>query len=105
MITDYLQNFLVALYCVSLLCVTDATGQKIPASSSKIIEELVGLENEWLSTYVSGDKAKYDRIVADDFTGTDESAVLRNKTDDRALLPASKVPGGSAVNEDMHVRV
>ena len=97
---------LIVLYCVLFfLCVTYVTGQRPPASSSKNIEELVGLENEWLSTYVSGDKATYDRIVADDFTGTDESAILRNKVDDRALLPAAKVPGGSAVNEDMRVRV
>lgn len=106
MIIDYLPKLLIALYCVVFFpCVTYVTGQRPPAPSSKIIEELVGLENEWLSTYVSGDKAKYDRIVADDFTGTDESAISRNKADDRALLPAAKVPGGSAVNEDMQVRV
>lgn len=95
----------VALFCVLLVYVIPVSGQRTPAASSKIVEELVGLENEWLSTYVSGDKAKYDRIVADDFTGTDESAILRNKADDKALLPAAKVPGGSAVNEDMRVRV
>lgn len=102
--TDYLPKLLIAVYCV-LFFVTQVTGQRPPAPSSKIIEELIALENEWLSTYVSGDKAKYDRIVADDFTGTDESAISRNKADDRALLPAAKVPGGSAVNEDMQVRV
>ncbi len=105
MTKDYLPKSLIALYCVLLLCVPHVTGQRTSASSSKIIEALVGLENEWLATYVSGDKTKYDRIVAEDFTGTDESAILRNKVDDRALLPATKVPGGSAVNEDMRVRV
>jgi hypothetical protein len=38
-------------------------------------QELRKLENDWLSVYISGDKATYDRVVADDFTGTDESAV------------------------------
>jgi hypothetical protein len=95
----------IALSCVLFLCSTGASGQKIAASSSRIMEELAGLENDWLATYVSGDRAKYDQIVAEDFTGIDESATLRNKADDRALVPAEKVPEGSAANEDMHVRV
>src|SRR5262245_1163546 len=66
--------------------------------------ELRKLENDWLSVYISGDKATYDRVVADDFTGTDESAVKRGKEQDRALLPAAPTPGGIALNEDMHVR-
>jgi Domain of unknown function (DUF4440) len=63
------------------------------------------LEDEWLSCYISGDKAKYDHIVAEDFTGTDESAIFRNKAQDRAVLPSAPVPGGIAVNEDVQVRL
>jgi hypothetical protein len=67
--------------------------------------ELRKLENEWLSVYISGDKATYDRVVADNFTGTDESAVKRSKEQDRALLPAAPAPGGIALNEDVQVRL
>jgi hypothetical protein len=67
--------------------------------------ELRKLENEWLSVYISGDKATYDRVVADNFTGTDESAVKRSKEQDRALLPAAPTPGGIALNEDVQVRL
>lgn len=99
-------RFLNALCWVCYVCVIHAAGQNVgTASSERIKQELVRLENEWLSTYVSGDKSTYDRIVADDFAGTDESAVLRGKADDRALLPSAKVAGGSAVNEDVLVRV
>ena len=99
-------RFLSTLCCVGYVCLIHAVGQNIGSSSSeRIKQDLVRLENEWLSTYISGDKATYDRIVADDFTGIDESAVLREKADDRALLPSAKVPGGSAVNEDVRVRV
>lgn len=66
-------------------------------------QELRKLENEWLSVYISGDIATYDRIVADDFTGTDESAIKRSKAQDRALLPAAPTAGGVALNEDVHV--
>lgn len=68
-------------------------------------QELRKLENDWLSVYISGDKATYDRVVADDFTGTDESAVKRSKEQDRALLPAAPAPGGILLNEDMQVRL
>jgi len=68
-------------------------------------QELRKLENDWLSVYISGDKATYDRVVADDFTGTDESAVKRGKEQDRALLPAAPVPGAIALNEDTQVRL
>ncbi|MGH9769176.1 MAG: alpha/beta fold hydrolase, partial [Blastocatellia bacterium] len=67
--------------------------------------QLRKLENDWLCAYISGDKATYDRVVADDFTGTDESAIKRTKEQDRALLPAAPVPGGIALNEDVQVRL
>jgi len=68
-------------------------------------EVLRRLEDEWLSCYVSGDKSKYNRLVADDYVGTDESGMVRNKADDRALLPATPVPGAIAANENVTVSV
>ncbi|MGH9947226.1 MAG: DUF4440 domain-containing protein [Pyrinomonadaceae bacterium] len=62
------------------------------------------LEDELLSCYISGDKSKHDRIIADDFTGTDANAVIRSKTEDRTLLPAAPISGSSAVVEDVNVR-
>lgn len=106
MVKNVILNLLITFCYVALLCTTHATGQNISASSAKVIEQkITRLEDEWLSTYVSGDKTKYDEIVDDDFTGIDESAVLRMKAEDRALLPAASVPGGSAANEDVRVRV
>jgi hypothetical protein len=53
---------------------TKAFGQRNGAPMLNNREkELRQLEDEWLSCYVSGDKATYDRIVADEFTGTDEA--------------------------------
>lgn len=99
-------RLLSAIFCLCCFCVIHAAGQNAGTSSSeRIKQDLTRLESEWLSTYVSGDKQTYDRIVAEDFVGTDESAVIRSKADDRALLPAAKVKGGSAINEDVRVRV
>lgn len=103
---NVIMRVLNALCLIFYVCLIHVAGQNIETSQSdRTKQELARLENEWLSTYVLGDKATYDRIVAEDFTGIDESAVLRGKADDRALLPSEKVPGGSAVNEDVRVRV
>ena len=96
---------LVFVVCLSFQFINVA-GQGASESQIKLIEKkLAVLEDEWLNTYVSGDRAKYDQIVAEDFTGIDESAMLRTKAEDRALLPAARVPGGNAVNEDVQVRL
>jgi hypothetical protein len=69
-------------------------------------QELKRLENEWLNSYLRGDKNTFDRIVADDFTRTDESGKFATKTQEKEIVrapPASvKV---SLTNEDMQVRL
>jgi ketosteroid isomerase-like protein len=84
---------------------SQTSNQKVSEASDE--QELKRLEDEWLNTYLRGDKATFDRIVADDFTGTDESAVLRNKTQERELIQAPP-PGAikvSLTNEDLKVRI
>ena len=69
-------------------------------------QELKRLENEWLNSYLRGDKQAFDRIVSDDFTRTDESGKFATKAEERALIQAP--PGSvdaSLTNEDMQVRV
>ena len=76
------------------------------SSQNSVEQELKRLENEWLNSYLRGDKQTFDRIVADDFTRTDESGKFATKAEERALVQAP--PGSvsaSLTNEDMHVRV
>jgi len=69
-------------------------------------QELERLENDWLNTYLRGDKQTFDRIVADDFTRTDESGKFATKAEERALVQAPPASvSASLTNEDMHVRV
>jgi ketosteroid isomerase-like protein len=93
------------LSCALLPFGLDQLVQK-PAQASKDEQELRRLEDEWLSSYLRGDKATFDRIVADDFTGTDESAKLRNKTQERELIqvPPASIKT-SLTNEDVRVRI
>ncbi len=87
------------------IALSQTPNQKVSEASDEL--ELKRLEDEWLSTYLRGDKSTFDRIVADDFTGTDESAVLRNKAQERELVQAP--PTGSIkvslTNEDVQVRI
>jgi ketosteroid isomerase-like protein len=69
-------------------------------------QELRRLENEWLNSYLRGDKQTFDRIVADDFTRTDESGKFATKAEERALVQAPPASvNASLTNEDMQVRV
>lgn len=63
-----------------------ALGQMKNQSSTQngVEQELKVLENEWVSSYLRGDKQTFDRIVADDFTRTDESGKLATKADESA---------------------
>ena len=85
---------------------SQTTNQKV-SEASKDEQELKQLEDEWLNTYLRGDKTTFDRIVGDDFTGTDESAVLRNKSQERELVqaPPSAEIKVSLTNEDVQVRL
>lgn len=77
-----------------------------PAQDSKEAQELRRLEDEWLSSYLRADKTIFDRIVTDDFTGTDESAKVRNKAQERELIqaPPSSIKA-SLTNEDVRLRI
>ena len=95
-----------ALILTMIPIVTSETRQKV-SEENKHKEELKRLEDEWLNSYQRGDKAAFDRIVADDFTGTDESAVLRSKTEERVLVqapPPSPIKV-SVINEDVQIRI
>ena len=77
-----------------------------PTEQSNVERELRKLEDEWLNSYLAGDKASFDRIVADDFTGTDESAKVRNKTQERELVQVQPLAAGvTLTNEEVQIRV
>jgi len=85
-----------------------ALGQTINERSTQnnAEKELKGLENEWLNSYLRGDKETFDRIVADDFTRTDESGKFATKAEEKALVQAAPTSvNASLTNEDVQVRV
>jgi len=76
------------------------------STQNNVEQELKRLEDEWLNSYLRGDKQTFDRIVADDFTRTDESGKFATKAEEKALVQAPPASiKASLTNEDMQVRV
>jgi ketosteroid isomerase-like protein len=83
-----------------------SSGQVLkPAQANDDERTLRLLEDEWLSCYARGDKVTFDRIAADDFTSTDESATVRSKADEREIIqPPPPSIKFSLTNEEVRVR-
>ncbi len=76
------------------------------SAQNNLEQELKRLENEWLNSYLRGDQQTFDRIVADDFSRTDESGKFATKAEEKALIQAPPASvNASLTNEDMQVRV
>ena len=93
---------------LSLALVPVGFGQMVQKLEQAIQDEreLKRLEDQWLGSYLRGDKATFDRIVADSFTGTDESAIVRSKAQERELIQAPPASvKTSLTNEDVQVRI
>lgn len=80
--------------------------ENISFAQSDAEQKLKRLEDEWLNSYLRGDKQTFDRIVADDFTRTDESGKFATKAEERTLVQAPPASvNASLTNQDMQVRV
>lgn len=75
-------------------------------TQNNVEQELKQIEDELLNSYLRGDKQVFDRIVADDFTRTDESGKFATKAEEKELVQAPPTSvKASLKNEDMQVRV
>jgi hypothetical protein len=79
--------------------------KNVRSTQSHVAQELKRLEDEWLNSYLRGDKQTFDQIVADDFTRTDESGKFATKVEEKALVQAPPASvKASLTNEDLQVR-
>ena len=76
------------------------------SAQNNVEQEIKRLENEWLNSYLRGDQQTFERIVADDFTRTDESGKFATKAEEKELIQAPPASvNASLTNEDIKVRV
>jgi ketosteroid isomerase-like protein len=76
-----------------------------PSKSSSAEKELVKLEVGWADAFLKADVAFLDRILADDYTDTDENGTVSTKAQDIADLKSGDIKFTSAINDEFKVRV
>ena len=65
------------------------------ADNSKTEQELMQLERDWSAAYLKHDTATVDRILADEYIGTDGRGIVTSKADEIEEAKPPK-PGGSS---------
>jgi ketosteroid isomerase-like protein len=73
--------------------------------TGSVEQELISLENEWAKSMVKLDLAFMERILAEDYTFTDPSGIVRTKAEEIAAMKSGQGMVTSAVNDEMKVRV
>ena len=68
-------------------------------------QELMKLEQDWTNANVKADVAVLDRILADDYTWTDNDAVVWTKAQNLAVIKSGESVISSMVTDDMKVRI
>ncbi len=74
-------------------------------TSGSVEQELIKLEQGWANANVKADVAFLDRILAEDYTWTDENGVLRTKAQNLEVFKSREAVITSMVSDDMKVRV
>ena len=97
-----------AAWCALLVLVTAATVVASPPQASGAPsdqEVLIGLERRWNEAVYSKDIAFIDSILADDFTGTDETGDTGDRAKELQLVADFNQQVESAIQDEFVVRV
>jgi ketosteroid isomerase-like protein len=78
---------------------------KTAAPAGRVQEQIKKLEEEWAAAYIKGDAAALGRILADDYTLTDENGSLSNKAQAIQALASGDTTFESIKFDDLKVRV
>lgn len=81
------------------------TNSRGVAQNTKVEQEIRKLEREWFDSYVRGDRAAFDRIVADDVVITYGNGSVGNKSQAIAEIKAPADSSYSLTSDDIQVRV
>ena len=73
--------------------------------NTKVEQEIRRLEREWFDSYVGGDRAAFDRIVADDVVITYGNGSVGNKSQAIAEIKVPADSSYSLTGDDIQVRV
>jgi hypothetical protein len=77
----------------------------VQTETGSVEQELINLENEWSNSSVKPDLAFIDRILPDDYAGTEDNGNVITKAQEMANLKSGEGVVTSAANYKMKVRV
>ena len=89
-----MKNISLALLAVVIFMSADHAIAK-QADNSKSEQELMQLERDWSAAYLKHDTATVDRILADEYSGTDGRGIVTSKADEIEEAKPPK-PGASS---------
>ncbi|HEY6578991.1 MAG TPA: nuclear transport factor 2 family protein [Rhizomicrobium sp.] len=92
---------LIVAFAATLAMAVPAVAADLSATQQKLID----LEAAWSKAVVAKDVAALSSIVADDWTGQNDSGKLADKAQMIADMKAGKTTASSMTNRDEHVRV
>jgi len=93
--------------CVVVLVLAVAVIAQTPAqpTSGSVEQELIKLEQDWANALVKSDLAFLDRILAEDWTATDQDGTFYSRAQYLAYLKSGEEVASSTVFDDIKVRV
>ena len=94
-----MKTFLIAA-CTGALCLVLMTGAIAGASAASDREQIIQLDRDWVQSWVTMDAAANDRIVADDFLGTEPDGKRSTKADLMKELKEAPTLASNRLNED-----
>ena len=85
-----------------------AVGQsksKTSTSGSKVEQQLLKLEHEWLDAFAKPDRAALERLMTDDYISNNADGSVTDKAQSIAAAEAGFFSGTTSNSEDVKVRV
>jgi ketosteroid isomerase-like protein len=92
-------------YAISVAVLVFGVAILARTQTGSVEQELMNLENEWAKSVVKLDLAFMDRILADDYTWTDQAGNVHTKAEEIASIKSGQGVVTSSVNNEMKVRV
>jgi ketosteroid isomerase-like protein len=93
------------VFAVGLVVLVFGVAILAQTQSESAEQELIRLENELNDAWVNRDIAPLDRILADDYMGTDEEGNVMTKAQELANIKSGAYLSTSAAKDDIKVRV
>jgi ketosteroid isomerase-like protein len=90
---------------VSLVVLVFGIAVLAQTQTGSVEQELITLEHGWAEAGVKKDSAFFDRILADDFTGTDSEGNVATKAQYLAEMKSGEYVLASFVQDDIKVRI